>query len=166
MLFRSLSSWFWQQLKPALPELSWITVYETGSCGANFDGTQYRIWKDFSLDSALQLKHAPQGSALRRVHGHTYTLRLHLCAPLDALLGWTLDFGDVKALFDPIFKALDHHPLHERADLADCDTATLAQWILQTARTQLPALDRVDLYETRGCGATALAATQGPALPL
>lgn len=161
-----LSSWFWQRLSPVLPELSWITVYETASCGANFDGKHYRIWKDFSLDSALRLKNAPEHSALRRIHGHTYTLRLHLCAPLDTVRGWTLDFGDVKALFDPIFKALDHHPLHEHGELADCDTATLAQWILQTARAQLPALDRVDLYETRGCGAMALSAEQGPALPL
>lgn len=161
-----LSSWLWRQLQPALPELSWITVYETGSCGANFDGQHYRIWKDFTLDSALRLKNAPEGSPLRRIHGHTYTLRLHLRAPLDQVRGWTVDFGDVKALFDPIFKALDHRPLHEQDGLADCDTATLAQWVLTQARKQLPQLDRVDLYETRGCGAIVSAGEQGPALPL
>jgi len=26
-------------------------------------------------------------------------------------MGWTVDFGDVKELFDPIFKRIDHHPL-------------------------------------------------------
>lgn len=161
-----LSSWFWQRLKPALPELSWITVFETGSCGANFDGSQYRIWKDLTLDSALTLKHAPDGSALRRVHGHTYTLRLHLSAPLDQVRGWTVDFGDVKELFNPIFQALDHRPLHEIAELPDCDTASIAAWILQTARAQLPQLDRVDLFETRGCGAIVSAGALGPALPV
>lgn len=161
-----LSSWLWQRIKPALPELSWITVYETGSCGANFDGTQYRIWKELTLDSALRLRHAPDGSALRRIHGHTYTLRLHLSAPLDALLGWTVDFGDVKEVFNPIFQALDHQPLHEIADLADCDTASIAGWILDKARAQLPQLDRVDLYETRGCGAIVCAGEEGPALPV
>ena len=161
-----LSSWLWQRIKPRLPELSWVTVYETGSCGANFDGSRYRIWKELTLDSALRLKHAPDGSALRRIHGHTYTLRLHLSAPLDQVLGWTVDFGDVKTLFNPIFKALDHQPLHEMADLADCDTASIAHWILAKARPQLPALDRVDLYETRGCGAMALADDTGPALPV
>jgi 6-pyruvoyltetrahydropterin/6-carboxytetrahydropterin synthase len=161
-----LSSWFWQQLKPVLPELSWITVFETGSCGANFDGSNYRIWKDLTLDSALTLKHAPEGSHLRRIHGHTYTLRLHLSAPLDTVRGWTIDFGDVKALFDPIFKALDHRPLHEIAGLPDCDTASIANWILRTARAQLPQLDRVDLFETRGCGAIVSAGGQGPALPV
>ena len=93
-------------------------------------------------------------------------MRLHLSAPLDQVMGWTIDFGDVKEIFNPIFKALDHQPLHEIADLADCDTATIADWILGKARAQLPQLDRVDLYETRGCGAIALVGDEGPALPV
>ncbi len=161
-----LSSWLWQRLQPQLPELSWITVYETGSCGANFDGRQYRIWKELTLDSAMRLKRAPDGSPLRRIHGHTYTLRLHLSAPLDQVMGWTVDFGDVKEIFKPIFGALDHQPLHEIADLDDCDTASIARWILRQARERLPALDRVDLYETRGCGAIVSIGSEGPALPI
>lgn len=148
-----LSSWIWQRLRPALPSLSQVTVYETASCGARFDGEHYRIWKDLTLDSARQLRRAPDGSAHRRLHGHTYTLRLHLSAPLDQVMGWTVDFGDVKQLFNPLFKALDHQPLHEIADLDDCDTATLAQWILAKGRVDLPQLSGVDLFETRGCGA-------------
>jgi len=161
-----LSSWLWERIQPELPELSWITVFETGSCGANFDGTNYRIWKDMTLDSALQLKRAPDGSALRRIHGHTYTLRLHLSAPLDQVMGWTVDFGDVKEIFNPFFKALDHQPLHEIPGLIDCDTASIAAWILQTAQAQLPQLDRVDLFETRGCGAIVSAGDAGAALPV
>ncbi len=161
-----ISSWLWERMRPQLPELSWITVYETASCGANFDGTHYRIWKDLTLDSSLQLRQAPAGDALRRIHGHTYTLRLHLSAPLDQVMGWTIDFGDVKEIFNPIFRALDHQPLHEIPDLADCDTASIAHWILEKARAQLPQLDRVDLYETRGCGAIVSVGEEGPALPV
>lgn len=161
-----LSSWLWERITPQLPELSWITVYETGSSGAHFDGRHYRIWKEFTLDSALQLKRAPDGSTLRRIHGHTYTLRLHLSAPLDEVMGWTMDFGDVKELFGPLFDALDHQPLHELPGLADCDTASIAAWILQQARVKLPSLDRVDLYETRGCGAIVSVGEEGPALPV
>ena len=147
-----ISSWLWARLKPLLPELSWVTVYETGSCGANFDGRSYRIWKEMTLDSAIQLKRAPDGHQLRGIHGHTYTLRLHLSAPLDAVMGWTVDFGDVKTLFDPIFKAIDHRPLYEIADLPDGDTASLAAWVLTQGAAALPQIDRVDMYETRGSG--------------
>jgi 6-pyruvoyltetrahydropterin/6-carboxytetrahydropterin synthase len=159
-----LSSWLWHRIKPRLPELSWITVYETGSCGANYDGQRYRIWKELTLDSAVQLRSAPESSALRRLHGHTYTLRLHLTAPLDDVLGWTIDFGDVKSLFEPIFLQLDHQPLHEIADLADGDSASVARWIFERARGQLPQLDRVDLLETEGCGAMVIAPGAGMAL--
>lgn len=148
-----LSRWIWNRLQPQLPSLSRVTVYETASCGASYDGQQFRIWKDMTLDSACQLRRAPEASALRRLHGHTYTLRLHLCAPLDQVMGWTVDFGDVKQLFHPLFQALDHRPLHEIPDLGDCDAASLARWILAKARPDLPQLDRVDLWETRGCGA-------------
>ena len=149
-----LASWLWERIAPQLPGLSAITVFETGSCGAVFDGQRHRIWKQMTLDGALQLKHAPDGNGLRRLHGHTYTLRLHLSAPLDERLGWAVDFGDVKSAFDPIFQRLDHQPIHEIADLADCDTASIAHWVLERARLQLPQVDRVDLDETAGCGAT------------
>lgn len=161
-----ISSWIWQRLKPELPELSWVTVYETATCGAHFDGTHYRIWKEISLDSALQLRRAPDGDPRRRIHGHTYTLRLHLHAPLDQVLGWTIDFGDVKEIFDPVFKRLDHQSLHNIPDVGDTDAGSLIRWIHTQAASSLPQLDRIDLYETRGCGAILSWGSQGPALPI
>jgi 6-pyruvoyltetrahydropterin/6-carboxytetrahydropterin synthase len=161
-----ISSWIWSKVKPHLPELSWVTVYETGQCGANFDGTRYRIWKEVTLDSALHLKHAPIGDKRRRVHGHTYTLRLHLSAPLDQVMGWTIDFGDVKTIFDPIFKRIDHQPLHELPGLAQPDAADVALWLKRESAGLLPQLDRIDLYETRGCGVIRSWSDQEIALPI
>jgi 6-pyruvoyltetrahydropterin/6-carboxytetrahydropterin synthase len=161
-----IGSWIWSRVKPQLPELSWVTVYETASAGANFDGRHYRIWKELTLDSALRLSRAPEGDSRRRIHGHTYTLRLHLTAPLDTVRGWTLDFGDVKELFAPVFLALDHQPLHELPGVADNDPASLARWIRDQAAPRLPQLDRIDLYETRGTGAILSWGEDGPALPV
>jgi len=161
-----ISSWLWQRLKPALPELSWITVYETASCGATFDGSNYRIWKDFTIDSAVRYRNAPADDPRHAIHGHTYTLRLHLQAQLDEVMGWTVDFGDVKAVFDPIFKSLDHHPLHEQAELTDGDTTSIARWLFETTRQVLPQLARVDLFESEGCGSLLGSDLTGPALPV
>ena len=162
----NISNWIWHRLKPKLPELSWITVYETANCGAHFDGQSYRIWKEMTLDSAVQLKCAPKGDNRRRIHGHTYNLRLHLHAELDEVLGWTVDFGDVKRLFDPIFEQLDHQPLHEIPSLIDTDTASLVKWIKCQGSPLLPQLDRIDLYEIRGCGVILNWGGVGPALPI
>lgn len=161
-----LTAWLWQRLKPDLPGLASVTVFETGSSGALFDGQHCRIWKQMTLDSAVCLPRAPEGHALRRLHGHTYTLRLHLQAPLDEVLGWVVDFGDVKRLFQPLFDRLDHRPLHEIEGLGQADTATLAAWVLAQARQELPALDRVDLLETPGCGAVVRLGDERAVLPL
>ena len=161
-----LSAWLWQRMKVQLPQLSAVTVYETASCGAHFDGVNHCIWKEFTLDSAVQMQHAPADSPLRRTHGHTYTLRLYMSGPLDPLFGWTVDFGDVKDLVNPAYSALDHHPVYERSDLADCDTASLSAWIYQQARTALPQLSRVDLYQSEGSGAMTAAQHSGAALPI
>jgi 6-pyruvoyltetrahydropterin/6-carboxytetrahydropterin synthase len=101
------------------------------------------------------------------VYGHTYTLHLHLSAPLVEIMGWTVDFGDVKEVFTPpLFKMLDHKPRYEIPDLAECDTASIANWVLAKARTALPQLYRVDFFETRGCGVLVSTGQDGPQLPL
>src|SRR5258706_2414091 len=161
-----ISSWIWGRLKPRLPELAWVTVYETATCGAHFDGKRYRIWKKISMDCAVRSSRAPVGDSRRRIHGHTYTLRLHLDAPLDKLLGWTIDFGDVKEVFTPVFKKLDHQPLYELRGADDNDVGTLLRWIKAECHKALPALDRIDLYETRGCGAILSWGDEPPALPV
>ncbi|HEX5683894.1 MAG TPA: 6-carboxytetrahydropterin synthase [Ideonella sp.] len=159
-----LSRWLWQRLVAGTDGLTAVRVYETASCGAQYDGATHRIWKDFHLDSALRLRRAPPGSPLSGLHGHTYTLRLHLSAELDELRGWAVDFGDVKELFKPVFKALDHHPLHDIPDLLDCDAASLARWVLAQAQARLPQVSRVDLFETEGCGAIVCTGDAEPVL--
>ncbi len=160
-----ISGWIWRRLKPQLPELSWVTVYETASSGCSHDGVHYRIWKEFSLDSAIRLNRATEGDSRRRLHGHTYNLRLHLSAPLDEVMGWAIDYGDVKEIFSPIFKKLDHHPLYELPAIVDCDPASLAIWTREQVGASLPQLDRIDFYQTPGCGAVLSWGELHPALP-
>jgi 6-pyruvoyltetrahydropterin/6-carboxytetrahydropterin synthase len=161
-----IAAWIWRRLKSDLPELSCVTVYETGSCGANFDGTNYRIWKEFTLDSAVSLRQAPAHDPRAGLHGNTYTLRLHMNAPLDTVMGWTIDFGEVKQTFDPIFKSIDHHPLLEVEGIRDGDTASIAAWVMRQANEQIPGLSRIDLYETPGCGSLLATDIDGPTMPL
>ena len=162
----NIAGWIWRRLKPAVPELSWVTVYETASAGCNHDGEHYRIWKEFSLDSAVQLRQASDGDVRRRIHGHTFALRLHLSAPLDAVMGWAIDYGDVKEIFSPVFKQLDHHPLYEIAGVTDTDPASLARWTREQIQQNLPQLDRIDVYQTPGCGVVLSWGELHPALPI
>jgi 6-pyruvoyltetrahydropterin/6-carboxytetrahydropterin synthase len=160
-----LANWLWRRVQPTLPALSWITVYETTTAGCHYDGRHYRIWKEQRFESALHLERAPDGDPRRRLHGHSYLLRLHLSAPLDQVLGWTVDYGDVKALFRPVYERLDHHRLNDLPGLRDADPASLCRWMRQSMAECLPQLDRIDLHETPGCGAALCWGELGPALP-
>jgi 6-pyruvoyltetrahydropterin/6-carboxytetrahydropterin synthase len=160
-----IATWIWNRLKHQLPQLSCVTVYETVTAGCHFDGVHYRIWKEMRFESALSLQRAHQGDRRRRLHGHSYLLRLHLTAPLDPVMGWTVDYGDVKEYFKPVYKRLDHHLLDELDGIEDSDVASLVHWIRKQVGDSLPQLDRIDLYQTPGCGAILAWGEQGPALP-
>lgn len=160
-----LCRWLWVRLKPQVPALSWVTVYETATAGCHFDGAHYRIWKELRFESALRLEQAPDGDRRRRLHGHSYLLRLHLSAPLDEVLGWTLDYGDVKALFKPVYERLDHHRLDTLTGPVGAHPAGLARWIREQTAADLPWLERIDLQQTPGCGAVLCWGELGPALP-
>lgn len=152
-----LSNWIWQKLKPQLDSLSWVTVYETHTSGCNYNGFQYRIWKEQFFESAIKQD--------QQLLGHSYKIRLHLMADLDKVMGWTVDYGDVKSLFQPIYKQLDHQRLDQLEELEQADTQGLLYWIKKRISSQLPALDRIDLFEQPGYGAQICWGKEGPALP-
>jgi 6-pyruvoyltetrahydropterin/6-carboxytetrahydropterin synthase len=64
-----------------------------------------------------------------------------------------VDYGEVKTLFEPLYRQLDHHRLDELADLAEPTLAELLGWMGARMATVLPTLDRIDLEQTPGCGA-------------
>jgi 6-pyruvoyltetrahydropterin/6-carboxytetrahydropterin synthase len=160
-----LAAWLWAKIKPSLPSLSWITVYETSTAGCHYDGQHYRIWKEFRFESALRLGKAPTDDPRHRLHGHSYRLRLHLCAPIDSVMGWTVDYGDVKELFKPLYHEIDHRCLTDIPTLRDAGSMRLAKWLREGLTRKLPQLDRIDLNETPGCGVVLSWGGLGPALP-
>jgi 6-pyruvoyltetrahydropterin/6-carboxytetrahydropterin synthase len=147
-----LSRWLWEQLKSELPELACVSVYETTTAGAHYDGEQFRIWKDTTFESALRLTSLPEDDPRFGLHGHSYMTRLHIGAPLDEVMGWTIDYGDVKEIFKPVFLDLDHWDLTEVEGLESPNTLSLAAYVAAKVREQLPQLDRLDISSTQGCG--------------
>ena len=162
-----LCEWLWARLKPHLAALSYVSVYETATAGCHYDGHNFRIWKDFRFESALTLDTASATGRRRQLHGHSYLTRLHIQAPLDAVYGWTIDYGDVKARFKPLLAQLDHHRLNNLDGMAGVpSTAALSRWMHGRLANSLPELDRIDCYEKTGCGSVLSWAAQGPALPI
>jgi 6-pyruvoyltetrahydropterin/6-carboxytetrahydropterin synthase len=148
-----LAAWLWRELCPELPTLERVTVHETRTAGCHYDGRGHRIWIDQSFESAMRLKRAPATHRASRIHGHSYLLRLELAVPLDEALGWTLDYGEVKAAFEPVYKELDHVDLSEHDGIADGDVGSVLDWIRGEVLQCLPHTAALALYATPGCGA-------------
>ncbi len=137
-----LAQWLWQRMKPNFADLALIVVQETVTAGCSFDGQHHRIWKQQDAECAIYIP--SQEQAL----GHSYTVKLHLQAPLDKVMGWTVDYGDVKTLFKPIYQKMDHHCLNDLLGGIEPSAENIALWLKSQLQSVLPQLYRIDLIET------------------
>jgi len=111
------------------------------------------IWKEFTFDAAHVLPNVPEGHKCRRLHGHTYRVRIYVSGEPDDRVGWVMDFGDIKAAFEPILARLDHYYLNDIEGLVNPTAEVLARWIWQRLEPRLPMLSRIEIHETctTGC---------------
>jgi 6-pyruvoyltetrahydropterin/6-carboxytetrahydropterin synthase len=112
------------------------------------------LFRVFQIEAAHRLPHVPDGHKCARVHGHSFQIEVHVSGPVDAQLGWVMDFADVKAAFQPLFDRLDHHYLNDVEGLDNPTSERLAQWIWQRLKPGLPLLDRIVVRETCTAGCT------------
>ena len=111
------------------------------------------IFKAFTLESAHRLPNVPAGHKCARVHGHSFRVEIHVSGPVDDYLGWVMDFADVKAAVDPLYRQLDHHYLNDVPGLENPTSENLAKWIWQQLKPALPQLSAVVVHETCTSGA-------------
>lgn len=111
------------------------------------------IWKEFTFEAAHLLPNVPEGHKCRRLHGHSYRVRVYVQGEPDGHLGWIMDFADIKAACEPILDRLDHRYLNEIEGLENSTTEILARWIWERLQPVLPGLSKVEIGETctTGC---------------
>lgn len=114
--------------------------------------------KEFSFESAHCLPKTPEGHKCRRLHGHSYRVEVRVGGELDPESGWLIDYADIKAAFDPIWRQLDHYYLNEVGGLENPTSEVLAAWIWERLKPTLPLLVELVVHET----CTARCAYRGP----
>ncbi|MFZ2899068.1 MAG: 6-carboxytetrahydropterin synthase QueD [Saprospiraceae bacterium] len=110
------------------------------------------ILKEFTFDAAHYLPNVPDTHKCKNLHGHTYRVRLCIEGPLDPVLGWVMDFADIKAAWKPLEQQLDHQVLNNIPGMTNTTAEELAMWIYNQLKPALPLLSRVELYETPTSG--------------
>ena len=112
------------------------------------------IFKEFTFEAAHDLPNTPEGHKCRRLHGHSFRVRLAVEGPVDAETGLVMDFAEIKAVFEPILKRLDHYYMNDIPGLENPTSENIARWIWAELKPALPALSEVKLWETCTAGCT------------
>ena len=104
--------------------------------------------RTFQFEAAHLLPRLPKSHKCRRLHGHSFKVEIVVAGELDPELGWVMDYGEIKKVFKPIWKKLDHHYLNEIPGLENPTSENLAIWIWKKLKPKLPILVAVAVAET------------------
>ncbi len=66
----------------------------------------------------------------QRLHGHSYRLDVVAQGEVTSEVGWLVDYGEISAMFDPVYRRLDHRCLNDIDGLDDTTLPGLRAWIL------------------------------------
>jgi len=113
----------------------------------------FRITKQFVFDAAHWLPHVPEGHKCGRMHGHSYTVILGVEDDLDPVMGWIVDFSDLKSAFKPLDMLMDHHCLNEIEGLENPTAEIMARWLFERIKPELPQLADITVMETANTSA-------------
>jgi 6-pyruvoyltetrahydropterin/6-carboxytetrahydropterin synthase len=112
------------------------------------------IFREFSFEAAHRLPNVPDGHKCARLHGHSFYVIVHVTGPLDARLGWVMDFAQVKAAAAPLIDMLDHRYLNEIDGLDNPTSEQVARWIWERLAPKLAGLSAITVKETCTSGCT------------
>ncbi|MDX2016993.1 MAG: 6-carboxytetrahydropterin synthase QueD [Planctomycetota bacterium] len=110
------------------------------------------IFKEFRFEAAHDLPDAPEGHQCRRLHGHSYLVRVCVRGKIDPRTGWVCDFGDIKAVVKPLIDQLDHQYLNDIEGLSQSTAERLAQWFWRKLHGRLAGLSKIEVWETPTSG--------------
>ena len=111
----------------------------------------WTLTKAFSFEAAHSLP--DHDGKCRRLHGHSWRGRVILQGETlnqkGAKSGMLQDFGDIKAVLDPLVAGwLDHQHLNETLPMRSPTSEEVARWIFDQLKPSLPLLVAVEIDET------------------
>ena len=104
--------------------------------------------KTFQFEAAHRLPQVPPGHKCARLHGHSFSVEVVVEGPVDPVLGWVMDYADIKAAVRPLYDQLDHNYLNEIPGLENPTSEHVARWIWDRLKPSLPLLTQVVIAET------------------
>jgi 6-pyruvoyltetrahydropterin/6-carboxytetrahydropterin synthase len=113
----------------------------------------WEAFTEFRFEAAHFLPNVPEGHKCRRLHGHSFRVRVTLRSAQLSKAGWVEDFGTIKERLEPIRQKLDHYLLNDIEGLENPTSEVLAAWLWPKVKQVLPEISIVEVLETctSGC---------------
>jgi 6-pyruvoyltetrahydropterin/6-carboxytetrahydropterin synthase len=110
----------------------------------------HTVFKDFTFEACHSLPHLPKGHKCKRMHGHSYKVRVYATGPINSKTGFVVDYARLSQAWKPLYDAIDHGCLD---DLMQPSTSeNLAQWIFVRMKKKVKQVCRVVVNETATAG--------------
>jgi 6-pyruvoyltetrahydropterin/6-carboxytetrahydropterin synthase len=106
---------------------------------------QAEITLTFSFDAAHHFEDAPAGHRYGRLHGHSFEATVTVAGPLDPIMGFVVDFDDLRAAANDLRGHLDHCLLNEIPGLEKPSLENIAVWIYRFMKQRFPGLKHIDV---------------------
>ena len=99
-----------------------------------------RLVKECRFEAAHRLPRVPAGHKCQRLHGHSFKIELAIEGHVNTDSGWFIDYGEVDAVWQPLFEQLDHNYLNDIPGLENPTSEVLSKWIWQQLKPLLTEL--------------------------
>lgn len=110
------------------------------------------VFATFTFEAAHFLPLVPDGHKCGRMHGHNWSVEIHVTGE-PGELGWVIDFYDIeRAWREAVYDVVDHRVLNDI--IRNPTTENIVLWIYLRLKPALPQLSRVTVRETPSFGAT------------
>jgi 6-pyruvoyltetrahydropterin/6-carboxytetrahydropterin synthase len=105
-----------------------------------------KLRREFHFDAAHHLENYDKDHPNRRIHGHSFRVRVSLSGKPDAQTGQIMDLERFKSALDDVRGKLDHHMLNDIETLGPPTLENLCLWIWAQLKPQLTHLAEVEIF--------------------
>lgn len=107
-----------------------------------------RLSKTFRFEAAHDLPCFPDGHKCRRLHGHSFVFDVVVEGDIPDNRGYLIDYGDIKAVVNPLVDRLDHFYLNDIPGLENPTSEVISGWLWNEIKPKLPLLASIVVHET------------------
>jgi 6-pyruvoyltetrahydropterin/6-carboxytetrahydropterin synthase len=107
-----------------------------------------RLVKTIGFEAAHHLPSFPEGHKCRRMHGHSFRVDVIVEGEIPEGQYHLVDYGDIKAVTEPLRQQLDHYCLNDIEGLENPTSEVLAKWLWDRIKPRLMLLAEIRVHET------------------